>query len=613
MRDLFLIIDEAGAIECAGPAVALVFGYSVAEMLGQPAQRFLEFPERHAVVSAPFAWLSAAPNPILHGIHRDGRRFPLRLTQQEMQGADQAHFVLLLQDPAAAPAAQDVFLQHKELYELATWQGRISVWEVDYRTNHLEFSPVLAHMLGLSDDQIPTSVEAWSKQFYPDDWQALERESGRMLRREIPELNVECRMFRPDGQLLWTLVRGHASFDEHGQPIRSVGTSIDITERKQAEEERDRFFTLSLDLLLILDTQGVLRRVNPAFTRLLGYTIEELTGHSSFEFIHPDYIEPTKAAIGEVLRGKDVEAFENRVHSRDDDTYRWISWTCAALAPGSELLYAVGRDVTHAKEVQLELERAKKEAERANRAKSEFLSRMSHELRTPLNAILGFSQLLQRDPLSERQRKQIDLIGKGGRHLLTLINEVLDITRIEVGRLDLAADSIALADLVHEVVSLNHPMAEQHGVKVEIDEPSVAAARVVADERRLKQVLLNLVSNAIKYNVPKGSVRIRCEPAPPYWLRIHVEDTGIGIAREKHDRLFTPFDRLGRWRSSTCRHRGERLGAGAEQTPARHHGGRPVVHPRAGPGEHLHRRIAARRFGADAGGRAARSIDGDGH
>ncbi len=175
---------------------------------------------------------------------------------------------------------------------------------------------------------------------------------------------------------------------------------------------------------------------------------------------------------------------------------------------------------------------------------------MSHELRTPLNAILGFSQLLMRDPLNERQLKQIDLIGKGGRHLLALINEVLDIARIEVGRLDLSPESIDLAELVHEVVNLNQPMAEQHGVRVAIDAPSVAGARVVADQQRLTQVLLNLVSNAIKYNVPQGTVRIRCEPVAPHWLRIHVQDSGVGIARAMQDRLFTPFDRLGAERST---------------------------------------------------------------
>jgi CheY-like chemotaxis protein len=129
--------------------------------------------------------------------------------------------------------------------------------------------------------------------------------------------------------------------------------------------------------------------------------------------------------------------------------------------------------------------------------------------------------------------------------LLTLINEVLDITRIEVGRLDLSPESLDLAELLHEVVNLTHPMAEQHGVKVEIDEPSTADARVLADKQRLKQVLLNLVSNAIKYNVEGGSVRIFCEPAPPQALRIHVQDTGVGIAPAKQKRLFTPFDRLG--------------------------------------------------------------------
>ena len=441
------------------------------------------------------------------------------------------------------PINDDLFLQHKELYELATRQGRISVWEVDYRTNHLEFSPVLAKLLGLTVDLIPTTVEGWSRHFYPEDWQRLERESERMLRHEIAELNLECRMLRADGQFLWILVRSKASFDEQGRPLKAIGTAVDITERKKAEEERDLFFTLSLDLLCIADLSGF-RRVNPTFCRTLGYTEEELTSKPFLDFVHPDDLQATQDQVAKLATGKNVIEFENRYRCKDG-TYRWLSWQCPAPMPGSNLLYAIARDVTKAKEAHAELERAKKEAEQANRAKSEFLSRMSHELRTPLNAILGFGQLLQREPLTPRQHQQIELIVKGGRHLLDLINEVLDITRIEVGRLDLSPEPVNLADVIQEVVNLTQPMADQRSIHISIDEASMAKRSVLADKQRLKQVLLNLVANAIKYNVERGRVILRCEPAPEQRLQIQVQDTGPGISPAKQSRLFTPFDRLG--------------------------------------------------------------------
>jgi PAS domain S-box-containing protein len=542
MSDRFLVIDEAGVIECASAAAARMFGYAVPELDGLPVRTLLEIPEQPAVVAPPFTWMDASPHPILDGIHRNGRRVPLRLTQKEIHGAGATHVVVFLQDPAE-PIAEDVFLHHKELYELATWHGRISVWEVDYRTNNFEFSAVLGQLLGLTAEQIPTTVEGWARHFHPDDWKLIEREAERMLRREIPEMNVETRMLHADGSILWSMTRGKAFFDEAGRPIRALGTTVDITERKRAELERDLFFTLSLDLLCIADTRGF-RRVNPAFCRTLGYTEAELTSRPFLDFVHPDDLEATQKVVAKLQQGENLIHFENRYRCKDG-SYRWLSWRCPAPSADSEWIHAVARDVTEAKQVQAELERAKKEAEDANRAKSDFLSRMSHELRTPLNAILGFGQLLQRDALTEKQRQEVDLIVKGGRHLLGLINEVLDISRIEVGRLDLSPEAVALPDLLREVAHLTQPMAAEHGVMVFIDDPSVAGKVVLADLQRLKQVLLNLVSNAIKYNKDLGRVRIHAEPVPPGRLRIHVSDTGPGIALDKQARLFTPFDRLG--------------------------------------------------------------------
>ena len=541
MPDLLLVINDAGAIECVTQAAAAAFGYSPAELCGQPPQLILDMPDPRSLTSPQPSWVSATPHPILQGIHRDGRRFPLRLTQDPIQGG-QTHYVLLLRDASEPVAVEHVFLKHDQLYELATRHGRISVWEVDYRTNHFEYSPVLAYMLGLSEEQVPKTVASWKQHFHPDDWHLLERQSERLVHREIPEINVEMRMLHADGSIHWGLVRARAFFDDEGRPIKALGTTIDITERKRAEEERDLFFTLSLDPLCIADTTGYFRRVNPAFCQTLGYTAEELTTRPFLDFVLEEDQQKTVIAMAVLKQGGDVIAFENRYRCKDG-SFRWLSWMCPA--PASNLMYAVAHDVTAAKEFQVKLEKATQEAENANRAKSEFLSRMSHELRTPLNAILGFGQLLQREPLSPRQRQQIDLIVKGGRHLLALINEVLDITRIEVGRLDLSPEPIELADLIDEIVSLTQPMADQLGVQVKIDQASVQNGCVQADKQRLKQVLLNLVSNAIKYNVKNGRVTIHCEPAPMDRLCIHVEDTGRGIAPDMHARLFTPFDRLG--------------------------------------------------------------------
>ncbi|HEY0343938.1 MAG TPA: ATP-binding protein [Solirubrobacteraceae bacterium] len=193
----------------------------------------------------------------------------------------------------------------------------------------------------------------------------------------------------------------------------------------------------------------------------------------------------------------------------------------------------------------LELAAAQQEAERANRAKSEFLSRMSHELRTPLNSILGFGQLLELDGIDAEHRESVDQILRAGRHLLQMIDEVLDIARVETGELRMSPEPTLASELVEEGIALVSPLAQQRSIQVVTDFGDCAAVHVLADRQRLKQILLNLFSNAIKYNREAGEIRCSLRCGGGDGLVIDVCDTGAGMSREQLARLFEPFDRLG--------------------------------------------------------------------
>jgi len=241
-----------------------------------------------------------------------------------------------------------------------------------------------------------------------------------------------------------------------------------------------------------------------------------------------------------------AEAVQSRIAERErsEEEVRRLNLALEQrVADRTAQIEAANRELRQAREG---AEQARTEADRANLAKSEFLSRMSHELRTPLNAILGFGQLLEMDDLTPAQREGVTHILKGGRHLLDLINEVLDIARIEAGRMSLSREPVPVCAMIQESVDLVSPLAAAHHVhllRAGMDDGSDRF--VLADRQRLKQILLNLLQNAVKYNRREGTVSLTIEEAPDARVRIGVRDTGPGIPPEQVERLFVPFERLG--------------------------------------------------------------------
>ncbi len=210
-----------------------------------------------------------------------------------------------------------------------------------------------------------------------------------------------------------------------------------------------------------------------------------------------------------------------------------------------EYVLEIADDVTDSRAALEELETAWAEAEKANEAKNDFLSRMSHELRTPLNAVLGFGQLLEFEDLSDQQQASVQQILRGGRHLLGLINEVLDISRIETGNMSLSLEPVALGPLIDETLRLVRPLADTDHLTMPEGEMPDWSFWVRADQQRLRQILLNLLSNAVKYNEPGGSIAVRCRELQGKRLRISITDTGRGLTDDQVERLFSPFERLG--------------------------------------------------------------------
>jgi signal transduction histidine kinase/ActR/RegA family two-component response regulator len=328
--------------------------------------------------------------------------------------------------------------------------------------------------------------------------------------------------------------------------------------------------------------------------RHLGYPPDRLpTTLSGFvRMIHPDDRERVAEALRNVSPGWEYEV-EFRMDAAGVD-WRWVELRGAApqLAPDeigpahgvaafASHAVAVGilLDVTERRTAEDQARLAMMAADRANQAKSEFLSRMSHELRTPLNAVLGFAQLLEIDALTPDQKESVGHILRGGRYLLDLINEVLDLARIEAGRLGLSLEPVLVRDVIDAVVTLVGPQAADFGVRLQVP-AHVTSEFVHADRQRLQQVLLNLVSNAIKYNRQSGTVELATEVAGGT-VRIHVQDTGPGLAADQIERLFHPFERLDAARTGV---EGTGLGLALSRTIVEAMGGRILVESTMGVG-----------------------------
>ena len=318
-----------------------------------------------------------------------------------------------------------------------------------------------------------------------------------------------------------------------------------VIQGERASQLADIVFS-SHEAIISEDLDGTITSWNRGAQEVYGYTEEEALGRSMSMLAPPDRADEYAEMLERIKTGERVDHHE-ALRRRSDGRTIDVSLSVSPVEDADGRISGaavIARDVTERNEAARALGTAKEEAERANLAKSEFLSRMSHELRTPLNAILGFGQLLQLGDLTEEQRQNVEEIIKGGRHLLDLINEVLDIARIEVGKLPISVEPVEVEDVLGEALGLIRPLAEQRGLSMGPLGPEYQNLYVLADKQRLKQVLLNLLSNAVKYNTEAGTIRVLCKTSPG-GIRIGVADTGPGIPPEKLGQLFVPFERLG--------------------------------------------------------------------
>jgi len=341
---------------------------------------------------------------------------------------------------------------------------------------------------------------------------------------------------------------------------RTAALQAEVHERELAEaalrESEQRFRNILNNVpigVIYSDLRGNVKQTNPRFCELTGYTDHELLSLSPSEYTHPDDLRQDAELMGQLVRGDMPMYQRNKRYIAKNGATVWVRATVSLLrfADGKpRSIVGVVEDITEHLRLE-EAERAREAAEASNRAKSEFLSRMSHELRTPLNAMLGFAQLLELDPrhpLSMEQQPWVTQIQQAGWHLLEMINDVLDLSRIESGNLRLQVETLDLPELLDTTTAMLDAEARQRRIKI-TQEFGPGTSTVLGDVTRVKQILTNLLSNAVKYNAEGGRIHIGCRMATPETVEIAVTDTGMGMTPSQLGELFQPFNRLGRERS----------------------------------------------------------------
>ena len=418
----------------------------------------------------------------------------------------------------------------------------------------IDLNERLAEMLGYTKEELMgTSILDVT---FPEDIELTIKNLNNLVNGNLDLYSLEKRYKKKDGSVFWGDLSVSVIRNENGRFQSIIGVIVDITTRKQAEElleeseEKYRELVENANSIIAkFDKDGRIISMNEFGLNLFGYKEQELIGKTWIETILPKVESNGKILENlatEMIKEPDKYSISINENIKKNGERVWIYWNNKPIYDKGDLvgILSVGTDITDRKKAEENLCNANKQLEEADRLKSIFLSSMSHELRTPLNSIIGFTGILLQGlagDLNDEQNKQLGIIKKSSQHLLSLINDILDISKIEAGKIDLSCEYFDLKELIEEIIATFDTMANEKNIEIERDIPK--NINVYNDKRRFKQIIINLLSNAIKYT-NEGSVKITVKTIDNSILEISFFDTGVGIKKEDITRIFEPFQQL---------------------------------------------------------------------
>lgn len=501
---------------------------------------------------------------------------------------------------------QEAVRRSDECLRLAMEGSNDGVWDVDLVSDQVYLSPRGCELFGYSPDEFVHSVTFWNEMVHPDDLPLTQQRLQAHLNGTAPFFLVEQRLRKKSGQWIWILARGRVSgFDAQGRPVRITGTHTDISDRKaieQALHETEEIFRQFMEnspiYVFFKDEEVRAIRLSRNFETMLGRPLSEIYGKNMEELFPSELARSMVADDLRILREGKLISVDEELNGRFYTTTkfpilfegkkRFLAGYTIDVTERRQIEHELEKHRNHLAELvvsrTIELAKAKEVAEAANVAKSTFLANMSHEIRTPLNAIVGLTHLMRRSEKNGEQLERLDHIDAAATHLLSVINNILDLSKIEAGKLELDIGNFPLGAVMQQVAYLISEPARDKGLRLEVSTQGVPVW-LRGDATKLRQALLNYTSNALKFT-ERGSIALRAkvqeEDGEDLLIRFEVQDTGIGIAPERCSRLFQPFEQGDA--STTRDYGGSGLGLAITRRLAELMGGQAGVESRLGQG-----------------------------
>lgn len=444
-------------------------------------------------------------------------------------------------------------------FNLVVAGSKSGIYDWNIRDDRVYWSDRMKAILGAASYTFKGRPDDFWERMHADDRKQVEDALQGHLQHCWP-FDVDCRVRTDAGYYVWVNITGQAVWNDQGEAERMAGSVVDITDRMRAQTElrqREKLIEQIIDALplsvVVKDGQGCVRFFNMQTEQLTGLQREQALGRTDFEIYPPAQAHKYMVEELRLRREGGIQISEELRGEGEDARWSLIGKSLLRVKPfdgqAEDWILSFAIDITERKQSELLLKQAKEQAEEAAQSKSVFLSTMSHEIRTPLNSVIGTSSLLLDTPLNEEQQQYARMIRQGGEHLLGLINDILDYSKLEAGKMLVDAVPYRIADQLDAVTTIMTPQATHKALTLSIHVGQDVPPVVMGDAHKIRQVLLNLMSNAIKFT-QTGGVRIevsrRMDPQVPeqVWLHYAVMDTGIGIPSDKLNRLFEEFSQV---------------------------------------------------------------------